>query len=89
MCTTLSASATSSFGPVIAVPSLDPALLVAAEHPVYHSINARVPSVPHRRVPLRARGSWNGEVGTSRARSGSCWLERSARGCSELDSLLG
>eukprot|EP00964_Phaeocystis_antarctica_P056104 scaffold33067_cov72-Phaeocystis_antarctica.AAC.1 len=55
VCATLSATATSSFGPVIAVPSLDPALLVAAEHPVYHSINARVPSVPHGRVPLRAR----------------------------------
>ena len=32
-----------------------PALLVATELPVYHSINARVPSVPPRRVPLRAR----------------------------------
>eukprot|EP00964_Phaeocystis_antarctica_P085215 scaffold53786_cov62-Phaeocystis_antarctica.AAC.3 len=41
--------------PVIARPSLRPALLVAAELPVYHSINARVPSVPPRRVPLRAR----------------------------------
>ena len=41
--------------PVTTCPSLHPALLVAAEHPVYHSINARVPSVPPRRVPLRAR----------------------------------
>ena len=32
-----------------------PTLLVATELPVYHSINARVPSVPPRRVPLRAR----------------------------------
>ena len=40
--------------PVEACPSLRPALLVAAEHLIYHSIDA-IPSVPPRRVPLRAR----------------------------------
>ena len=34
---------------------LRPALRVGAEPLIYHSINARIPSVPPRRVPLRAR----------------------------------